>query len=235
MHDLVDKASFLAGRLCLTQGWFLRRSSSIPPGPGLQWRFFVGGDVGRRARAWLGEGRSLPRTPVDAALHATAEAIDAGSHELLFEASFAWGGLVARADALRRAREGWTLIEVKSGKSSEDGGVKEEYLDDIAYTACVAIESGLPVTRAALVLVNRHYRLDGDAEMFVEIDVTELTSERIALFRAIARQIASEVRAERQPEPSLNFSCGKCDYFEAECLGRGVADSIFVLPSILSH
>ena len=101
-------------------------------------------EVGRLARVWLGEGKYLQRTPLDAALEATAAALKDAESKLLFEASFTWGGLVARADALRRTEDGWTLIEVKSGKSKEDGQVSDEFLDDIAYTACVAINAGLP-------------------------------------------------------------------------------------------
>src|SRR5712671_1280952 len=101
MGGLVNKRAFLAGRTCLTQGWYVHHLAEEPPGPGLQWRFYAGGDVARRGRGWLGEGRYLPRTPLDSALKTTGEAVKGGGPDMLFEASFSWGGLIARADALR--------------------------------------------------------------------------------------------------------------------------------------
>ena len=82
-----------------------------------------------------------------------------GEPDLLYEASFVWGRLFARADALRRSPGGWTLIEIKFGLSP-----KEEYPGDLADTVCVAGEAGLHIVGAALVLINREYRLSGDAQ-----------------------------------------------------------------------
>jgi hypothetical protein len=232
MSQQVDKRAFLAGRICLTQGWYVHHAPHEAPGPGLQWRFYTGADVGRRARVWLGEGKYLQRTPLEAALRATDEAVKQAEPNLLFEASFSWGGLVARADALRRSDGGWTIIEVKSGKSPEDGRVKEEYLDDIAYTVCVATGAGLPVVRATLVLLNRDYRLGGDAEMFAELDVTGEALARAAAFNKDAQAIATAVSADQRPEPSLKFACKACEFFETDCIGKGVPDPLFVLPRL---
>ena len=234
MPELVDKRAFLAGRVCLTQGWYVFHTPAEVPGPGLQWRFFAGQEVGRLARVWLGEGKYLQRTPLDAALAATAAALKDPDSRLLFEASFTWGGLVARADALRRTEDGFTLIEVKSGKSKEDGEVSDEFLDDIAYTACVAMNSGLPVKRASLVLLNRDYRLEGGAEMFAEIDVTEEALARASAFGLDAQAIAAKVAGDARPEPSLKFACKDCDFFESDCVGKGVPDHLFVLPRLLA-
>jgi hypothetical protein len=234
MAELVDKRAFLAGRVCLTQGWYVHHTPGEIPGPGLQWRFFAGQEVGRLARVWLGEGKYLQRTPLDAALEATAAALKDVESKLLFEASFTWGGLVARADALRRTEIGFTLIEVKSGKSKENGEVSEEFLDDIAYTACVAMNAGLSVKRASLVLLNRDYRLDGAAELLKEIDVTEEVLARASAFSLDAQAIAAAVAGDARPEPRLKFACKECDFFESDCVGKGIPDHLFVLPRLLA-
>jgi Domain of unknown function(DUF2779)/PD-(D/E)XK nuclease superfamily len=232
MTGFVDKRAFLAGRLCLTQGWYVYHAPPETPGPGLQWRFHAGADVAWRAREWLGDGRYLPRTPLDAALQGTAEAVKVGESSVLFEASFAWKGLVARADCIRRVNGGWTLIEVKSGKSPDDGCVKEEYLDDIAYTTCVAQNAGLPIVRAELVLINRDYTLDGDAEIFTTLDVTADALARATVFSVDAQEIASAISADQRPEPELRFACKDCDFFETTCIGKDVPDPLFVLPRL---
>lgn len=232
MAELVDKRAFLAARGCLTQGWYVHHTPAEVPGPGLQWRFYAGMEVGRLARVWLGEGKYLQRTPLDAALEATAAALKDAESKLLFEASFTWGGLVARADALRRTEDGWTLIEVKSGKSKEDGTVSDEFLDDIAYTSCVAINAGLPVTRASLVLLNRDYRLHGDAELLTEIDVTNEALARAGAFSIDAQAIATGVAGDARPEPSLKFACKECEFFATDCVGKGIRDPLFILPRL---
>ena len=232
MTEQVAKRAFLAGRICLTQGWYVQHAQGESPGPGLQWQFYGGAEVGRLAQAWLGEGTSLPRTPTSAALEATRVAVDSMESDLLFEASFSWGGLIARADALRRSEGGWTLIEVKSGKSPEDGKVSEEYLDDIAYTVCVAIGAGLSVARATLVLLNRDYRLDGQAELLTEIDVTSEALTRAAAFSATAQAIAIAVGGEIRPEPSLKYACKDCEFFDSVCVGKEIPDPLFALPRL---
>jgi hypothetical protein len=234
MAEMVDKRAFLAGRVCVTQGWYVHHTPAEVPGPGLQWRFFAGQEVGRLARVWLGEGKYLQRAPLDAALAATAAALQDADASLLFEASFVWGGLVARADALRRTGDGWTLIEVKSGKSKEDGAVSDDFLDDIAYTACVAMNAGLPVTRASLVLLNRDYRLDGEAELLAEMDVTDEVLARANAFSADAQVIAAAIAGDARPEPSLKFACKDCEFFESDCVGKGIPDHLFVLPRLLA-
>jgi hypothetical protein len=151
---------------------------------------------------------------------------------VLFEASFAWQELVARADALRRSNGGWTVIEVKSGKSTDDGGVKDEYLDDVSYTVCVAQRAGLRIDGVALVLVNRDFRLSGPEPLLTEVDVTEAAMQRADEIAADAQEIAAAVQAEERPAPGLNFKCRACEIFDTECLGVGVPDPLFVLPRL---
>ncbi len=232
MAGFVEKRAFLASRICRTQGWNVFHSPEEAPAPGLKWRFYAGADIARRARDWLGTGRLLRRAPVDAAVQATKEALKQGESGLLFEASFVWKGLVARADALRRSPHGWTLIEIKSGLVPKDGRVKEEYLDDVAYTVCVARETGLPIVGATLVLINRDYRLGGEAQMFAELDVTREALERATAFSKDAQEIALAISADQRPEPRLIFACKDCAFFETACIGRGVPDPLFALPRL---
>lgn len=228
----VDKRVFLAGRRCHPYGWYVQHTPEEPPGPGLQWRFHSGAEIGARAREKFGGGRQLPRAPLDLALRTTAEAVRCGEDAVLFEASFAWQELVARADVLRRSNGGWTLIEVKSGKSTDDGAVKDEYLDDVSYTVCVAQRAGVPIDGVSLVLVNRDFRLGGTAPLLTEVDITEAAMQRAAEIAVDAQQIAAAVQAEERPAPGLSFKCRACEIFDTECLGVGVPDPLFVLPHL---
>ncbi|MHB1313060.1 MAG: DUF2779 domain-containing protein [Gemmatimonadaceae bacterium] len=233
MPPLVAKQPFLASLACRTQGWYAQHAPPETPTLGLQWRFWVGGDVHDRARAWLGAGTMLRRTPTESAAADTQEAVAAFSDDLLFEATFTWNGLVARADAIRRHGAEWDLIEVKSGKSPDEGDkLKQEYVDDLAYTRMVAGGAGLKISRALLVLINRDYRLDGEAPMFVYVDVTDAVNARAAEFAVIAEDVVRKVAADERPEPEFIFECKDCPYFATDCLGVGVSDPLFIIPRI---
>jgi len=233
MSSLVAKKAFLAGVTCRTQGWYVHHAPVEIPGPGLQWRFWVGDDVHEKARAWLGAGSMLRRTPVDAAAADTQAAIATSFEGLLFEATFIWNGLVARADAIRPAGTAWDLIEVKSGKSpGEDDKLKQEYVDDLAYTQMVAHGAGLRISRALLVLINRDYRLNGPAGMFAYVDLTDEVSARAAEFALVAEDIARNASASERPEPDFIFACKDCPFFATDCLGVGVSDPLFIIPRI---
>jgi len=242
MSSLVAKKAFLAGVTCRTQGWYVHHAPAEIPGPGLQWRFWIGADVHEKARAWLGApgapgapgaGTMLRRTPVDAAAADTQAAMTTSFESLLFEATFIWNGLVARADAIRPAGTAWDLIEVKSGKSpGEDDKLKQEYVDDLAYTQMVAHGAGLRISRALLVLINRDYRLNGPAEMFAYVDITDAVNARATEFATIAGDVASKVAAPERPEPEFIFACKDCPFFATDCLGVGVRDPLFIIPRI---
>jgi hypothetical protein len=233
MSSLVAKQAFLASLDCRTQGWYAQHAPAEPPTLGLQWRFWVGADVHQRAREWLGGGTMLRRTPIEAAAADTQEAVATFSDDLLLEATFTWNGLVARADAIRRHGSEWDLIEVKSGKSlGEDDKLKQEYVDDLAYTRMVAGGAGLKISRALLVLINRDYRLNGDAPLFVYVDVTEAVNARAVEFAGIAEDVVRKVAADQRPEPEFIFACKDCPYFATDCLGVGVSDPLFIIPRI---
>ena len=233
MNSRIQKNTFLVALTCTMRGWLQHRADPESIGHGTQWRFWVGNDIGARARAWLGAGRELQRTPVDAAAEATSAATRASEDALLFEATFVWNRLVARADALRRTDYGWDLLEIKSGNSPEDREkIKAEYIDDLAYTHCVANGAGLTIERAQLVLINREYRLDGHEEMFAIVDVTEAVVERSAEFATVAMAIADAVLGDVAPKAELKLVCGKCEFFATVCLGKDVPDPLFILPRL---
>jgi hypothetical protein len=233
MSDFVEKHAFLAGCACPTFGWLEHRGNTAPMTPGIEWRFHFGNEIGVKARAALGEGTMIPRAPLDVAASASTSALgDPCNNALLFEVTFVAVNCVARADALRRGAGGWELVEVKSGKSPEDGeGPKAAYLDDIGFTLFVARASGLRIDRALLMMVNRDYRTDLDESLFVELDVTTEASARAERFATSARAITDAVLADEKPDAMLKFACGKCPRF-GECVGAGIDDHLFIIPRL---
>lgn len=236
MTGRIDKDHFLAALPCLRRGWYAARVEGAESiGPGLEWRFHVGREVGRLAREWLGPGQLLPRAPADVALEATKAAISAGSSRLLFEPTFETEALIARADAIRWGRDGWELIEVKSGKlpEGEDAKVSQDYIDDLAFTVMVSRAAGLAIERCLLVLISGNYRLGRSPDqLFGELDVTELVLARAGVFEALAPDIVEAVTGTEPPEAELIFACRDCEFYSGDCVGVGVPDPLFYLPGL---
>ena len=232
MDTPIDKRIFLAAIPCLTSGWFAARQVRADIPPGLAWRFFTGAEVGRTAREQLGPGLLLPGGASGGAVAATTRALAACASELLFEATFAAGAFVARADALRRQGDGWELIEVKSSTHDPAKKPDQDLIDDLAYTAFVARAAGATLGRLTLMLISPDYRLGAECSLLVEVDVTAAALARAEEFAALATAIAGAVLATVQPPPELKLVCRSCEFFRSNCLGVDVPDSILLLPRL---
>ena len=235
-NDRIDKEAFLAAATCLTQGWYVRRAPKEELTPGVEWRFYVGAEIGRIARDWLGVGVPLPRSPVENALAATAKALDEPSTGLACEATFATDAFVARADVVRRNGASWDLIEVKSGKLPDSGDpkkVKSDYIDDFAFTTFVAKAAGLEVARCVLVLIRGEYRYgQPTSELLGEIDVTNRVLPKARAFDAMSARVATALQSGDRSDPVLILACKTCPFYATHCLGVGIDDPLFFLPRL---
>ncbi|MEO8478140.1 MAG: DUF2779 domain-containing protein [Gemmatimonadota bacterium] len=225
------KRSFLSALTCPTMGWYEQHAGGGTPAVGLQWRFFEGNLVQRLAREWLGEGTLLPSGQTAMALEHSRAALDDPTNTLLFEASFAADGAVARADALRRTADGWELIEIKAGSSRDDTPLKPDHIDDVAYTWAVLTAAGVPLTAASLVMINADHVEGSGSEPLTIRDATAEITERAALFRDNLADVAQQLAGDR-PAPTLIYDCRHCDHFGVDCMGVGIPDPLFDLPGL---
>lgn len=227
----VSKYTFLATLECRTMGWRAHREGRGDVGPGISWRFYEGHQVQDHARQWLGVGRLLPSGTSQVALDTTAAAVADPASTLLFEATFAADGCVARADALIRRDGGWEIVEIKSGTWKGDDKPKPDHIDDLGYTCAVALASGLPVVAASLIMLNSEYVVGGAEPLLVKVDATAVALDRAAVLRDHLADIAHVVEGER-PEPTMIFYCKKCDHFAVDCVGHGIPDPLFDIPRL---
>jgi hypothetical protein len=211
--------------------YFDRREPISTPGAAARWRFYEGNSVGELARTAIGTGRMLPPGISDSALSESKAAI-AAANQTLFEVTLSAAGMIARADALVPSADGWELIEVKSGKMPEKGSPTVEYIDDIAFTLCVAQLAGVAVVSASLMLLSREYSLGSAESLFGRIDVTAAAMARAAEFRDLAPALVRGVAGDDQPAPVLRLVCKECDYFATSCIGEGVDDSVLRIPRL---
>ena len=227
----VSKRPFLAALECGTKGWRVLRENAAPRSPGAEWRLYEGQQVQRLAREWIGTGVVLPGGRTQHALDATAAAMADPGNTLLFEATFAADGCIARADALRRVGPEWELLEIKSGSFGEGKKVNKEYLDDVAYTAAVMIASGVTPRKITVVLVNADYVEGSGADLITSADSTADALDRAAVLRDNLADIAFVLEGDT-PAAELCFSCRHCEYYGVSCVDIGITDPLFDIPRI---
>ncbi|MCK5525507.1 MAG: DUF2779 domain-containing protein, partial [Candidatus Latescibacteria bacterium] len=151
----ISKHIFLNALACPVLGWESRSQPvSEAPTMGEKFRMEQGIEIGRRARALYPEGILIEEGDMASASEKTKRLMADPGVSILFEAAFLAGNFGARADILRREKNGWRMIEVKS--SVRD---KVEFIDDMAYTAMLMDRSGYGISNVSLLLISKAFRL----------------------------------------------------------------------------
>lgn len=230
MRDTISKSAWLTAQACPTKAWFDLRAEPETPDEAALFRMEQGREVGELARELFPNGIFVSGYG-DAAVEATQELIKIPQTDSVFEASFAAGKLVARADILKRTSSGWHVLEVKS--SFSDSSSIKDYVADLAYTVFVLRRCGLVVTTASLVLLSRNFRF-GDAShlLFEVIDKTAEANKRVADFENDPDGLLTALFSETRPNSKLLSACRDCTYFDTNCIGVGVAHSVLEIPGL---
>ena len=195
-HGL-SKSRFCSGLQCHRQLWWKTHEPQAPelvPGAALQAVFDQGTAVGALARTYVPGGVLVdaPHDAYDEKLAQTRRALESGAR-VLYEASFSAGGVFVAADILEKSGAGWTLIEVKSTTR-----VKEEHFPDVAVQLQVLRASGMNVTRAELMHLNRACVFPDLSNLFAREDVTP---EVERLLPAVPRQVSEMLAMLGGPLP----------------------------------
>ena len=186
-HGL-SKSRYLAGLQCHKQLWWRVHEPTAPelvPDAGTQSVFDAGTHVGEVARGYVPGGVliDLPHTDYEGKIAETQRAITTGA-PAIYEASFSAGQVFVAVDILARGPQGWRIIEVKSTTS-----LKEQHLPDAAIQLHVLRQTGLPVTGAEVMVLNRACTYPDVSDLFTRHDVT-------AKVDALQGGIPAEVRSQ---------------------------------------
>jgi len=229
----VSKQIFLNALVCPTLGWLQRSGEAAKQITeaeltlGERFRIEQGIEIGRRARELYPSGLLIDDVDLVSASKNTKSLMNDPSVSIILEGTFLIDGFVARADILKRKGDSWHMIEVKSSMND-----KEEFIDDMAYTALVIDHSGFNISKASLLLISKDFRLGmKNEDLFVEIDHTGEVLDRIEVFKPFWEPIEKITRKSVKPEPELRFECRKCGLFD-ECLGKDIDDHIFDIPRL---
>lgn len=156
----------------------------------------------------------------------------------VMQATFIAGECVARADAVEYVGDGqWDLLEVKSCTDKNYG----KHLPDLAFTVNTAMESGVKVRGALLVVINSDFRMGMPAsDIFKLLNCTDELFESHGPIATLQGSIshpaslASVIQVTSQPSPPpgiMTASCKLCPLFN-ECVAKGVQHPIWHLPRL---
>jgi len=225
----ITKDIFLNAIQCPTLGWMIRNEviSKRTMTIGDEFRMDEGKYIGKQARKLFPTGILVDEKNLTDALDKTKELIKDSKVKVIFEGTFSVNNYFTKADVLIRKKVGWQLFEVKSAVND-----KAEYIDDMAYTAIVIKLSGLKLSKIALLLLSRDYRLGMSTNnLFNEVDHTEEVLDRMKAFEEWFEKIDCITSHEKCPKPKLKFECKKCEIF-SECVGKDIKNHIFDIPRI---
>lgn len=233
---ILSKSKLMRGIQCEKNLWLHLNRPELEPkiDTGTQMQFDEGNEVGELARKLAGKGVfiNVPYYEYQKAHEATQQAIKNGE-KLIFEAAFLHKDLFARADILKKDKNGWHLIEVKKSTS-----VKEYHIPDASIQTYIIELSGLKIKSTSIRFINNEVVFPKIGEIFETEDVTNLV--RSFMGKALERQLSGLRKAlDSKTEPKVKISdhCGdpfECG-FKVHCWKKIPEKSVFDLPTLNSE
>lgn len=179
----LSKSRFLSGNQCHLRLWYDTNEPELaePPDIGLQSIFDTGHEVGLLACKRYPDGHMIAHDHrhIREALEETQQILESGSASVLFEPAFEHEDVIVRPDILQKLPDGsWRLGEVKSTTK-----LKEVHVLDVAIQLWVLLNSGLDVSEAEVITLDRSYVFDG-----VRLDLDALFQSHPVIQHAQALQ-----------------------------------------------
>ena len=208
MSRLISKSIYLKGLQCPKLLWTsYNDKAQIPETDAATQAIFSQGDeVGRLAQSLFPGGTEVAWNDEDfnAMFQSTKELLVA--RRPIYEATFAAGGALARADILNPVEDGrWDIIEVKSST-----GVKPAYLEDVALQRHCYEAAGIPVRRCHLMHVNNQYVRHGEIDargLFVAEDITEAVAPLLSTVGGRISEMQRVIALEICPVVEIGPHC----------------------------
>ena len=215
MPHRLSKSRYTAGAQCHKLLWWKVHEPmavELQPGKVLQDRFDQGKQVGELARDRFSGGVliDLPHNAVNERVALTRKLLDDGA-PAIFEASFIASNTFVAVDILTPNEKGYHLTEVKSSSSQ-----KEEHLPDVAVQIHVLQESGVRISGADVMHLNKECHYPDLTNLFERTDVNEAV-------RPLLNKVGWEIDAQLQmldgplPDIPIGLQCHEpysCPFME---------------------
>jgi uncharacterized protein DUF2779 len=215
MPQRLSKSRYTAGVQCHKLLWWKVHEPlavELQPDRVLQDRFDQGKHVGELARNQFLAGVliDLPHNAVSERVALTRTLIDDRA-AAIFEASFLADNTFVAVDVLTPVDGGFHLTEVKSSSSQ-----KEEHLPDVAVQIHVLAQSGIRITGADVMHLNKECHFPDLSNLFERTDVTEAVQP---LLNKVGWEIDAQLAMLDGPLPDvpIGLQCHepyKCPFME---------------------
>lgn len=228
----LTKSKLMRGLQCEKNLWLHLHKPELEPttDTSTQKQFDEGNLVGEMARELEGKGLLIDSDYWDyQGGHKKTQSAIADGVKIIYEASFLYDKLFARADILKKNKNGWELIEVKKSTS-----VKDYHIQDAAIQTTIIELSGLKLNKISIRHINNEMVYPDFDNLFTTSDITD---DVRSLQKEIKKQISSlESVANSKKEPLVKigphcadpFGCGFKDY----CWINVPNKSVFDLPQL---
>ncbi|MBX2986809.1 MAG: DUF2779 domain-containing protein [Bdellovibrionaceae bacterium] len=121
-------------------------------------------------------------------------------NKTLFEATFAFEGVLVRVDILNPVEGGWEIIEVKS--STE---VKDEHINDVAIQNWVLSNCGLTIKKCSVMTINS--KVTKGENIFNLFSVGEVTHTMFSQVEILVNRYKTILSKEKAPQVDIGKHC----------------------------
>jgi predicted RecB family nuclease len=231
---LLSKSTFIRGWQCLKSLYLYKNFIHLrdPLSAERQAVFSRGSNVGILARRLFPRGKdaTVPKKYA-AQVERTKQLMDAGL-DVIYEAAFQAGQVLAVMDIVVKKDGKWYAYEVKSSSR-----VTSAYMLDAALQYYVITNSGIQLQDISIVHINSQYLRDGDIELDKLFTIVSVKDDAIRAQPLVAERIesAKDVLLNMSgPDVQIGEHCFSpylCD-FKGHCWSHIPKDSVFDIAGI---
>lgn len=210
----LSKSDYLMGLDCVKALWLKKNRKELMPeyDEATSATFEIGNQVQDLARDFYPGGIMVEAESWDVENGSKLTKELSQKHGTLYEA-FAKlpNGCFCRIDVLVKNGESWDMIEIKSAS-----GVKDYYIDDLAFQKYVFENAGYPIKRCKVLHLNNKYVRHGELDikqLFAEDDVTEEVLQKGSEVEMYIKGMLSYQTMQDEPKISLHASCSDCPFY----------------------
>jgi len=205
--QLLSKSKIISGIQCHKKLWL---ETHVKQGIIESNLFALGNRFEDFARTHYGEGVYVEDNMMnkDEIFRITNDALADQKNNIIYEAAFEYENVLVRVDVLKRDKDGWEIIEVKSSK-----GVKPHHLNDITAQVYVAKGHGLKLNSMKIAHINKDFLYMGNGDysgLLAEVDVTNQVIEMLANVKTWVSDLLPIVQSDA-PMPIEEMDDFKCN------------------------
>ena len=209
----LSKSQYTKYRSCPKKLWLYRNKKEVwaSPTPEAQKNFDRGYLVGELA--WkrfpggvlVKDGHQNPQEAIKRTQELIAQGVPA-----IYEAAFAYNGILVFVDILEKTPTGWNLIEVKSSGRN----IKAIYVDDISIQRYVLAHCGVTPEHCFLMHFNSDYFMTTDAPDLKQLFLLTPMDSELSSDEDIEENLKKIEELLCGPEPTVELNktgCGGCE------------------------